>query len=116
MKPDYKNWMPKGMIRGTAAGCAVCLVLFLVFGVSGLLAAGIWSTVLTILFLVLTIVLLAVTIWMVLLYRAFSYDGKRQLSRVIIDGVAARVVLPEGGCDLDVGCGVFLFQQDPLRG
>ena len=103
MKPNYKNWMPKGMIRGTAAGCAVCLVLFLVFGVSGLLAAGIWRTVLTALFLVLTIVLLAVTAWMVLLYRAFSYDGKRQLSRVIIDGVAARVVLPEGGRGLPRG-------------
>ena len=103
MKPNYKNWMPKGMICGTAAGCAVCLVLFLVFGVSGLLAAGIWKTVLTILFLVLTIVLLAVTVWMVLLNRAFSFDGKRQLSRVIIDGVATRVVLPEGGCGLDVG-------------
>ena len=105
MKPNFKNWMPKGMICGTAAGCAVCLVLFFVFGVSGLLTAGLWRTVLTILFLVLTIVLLAVTVWMVLLNRAFSYDGKRQLSRKIIDGVAARVVLPEGGCGLDVGCG-----------
>ena len=105
MKPNYKNWMPKGMICGTAAGCAVCFVLFLVFGVSGLLTAGIWRTVLTILFLVLTIVLLAVTVWMIQLYRAFSFDGKRQLSRVIIDGVAARVVMPEGGCGLDVGCG-----------
>jgi ubiquinone/menaquinone biosynthesis C-methylase UbiE len=27
------------------------------------------------------------------------------MSRRIIDGVAARVVLPEGGCGLDVGCG-----------
>ena len=105
MKPNYKNWMPKGMICGTAAGCAVCLVLFLVFGVSGLLSAGIWKTVLTILFLVLTLFLFSVTVWMILLYKAFSYDGKRQLSRGIIDGVAARVVLPEGGCGLDVGCG-----------
>jgi ubiquinone/menaquinone biosynthesis C-methylase UbiE len=105
MNPNYKNWMPKGMIYGTAAGCAVCLGLFLVFGVSGLLTAGIWKTVLTILFLVLTLFLLAVTIWMIFLYKSFSYDGKRQLSRRIIDGLAARVVLPEGGCGLDVGCG-----------
>ena len=105
MKPNYKNWMPKGMICGTAAECAVCLVLFLVFGVSGLLTAGIWKTVLTILFLVLTLFLFAVTVWMIFLYKSFSYDGKRQLSRRIIDGVAARVVLPEGGCGLDVGCG-----------
>ena len=105
MKPNYKNWMPKGMILGTAVGCAVCLVLFLVFGVSGLLAPGTLKTALKIVFLVLAIVLALVTLWMVLLYRAFSYDGKRQMSRQIIDGVAAKVVLHEGGSGLDVGCG-----------
>ena len=42
---------------------------------------------------------------MVIMYRAFSYNGKRQMSRQIIDGVAAKVVLPEGGRGLDVGCG-----------
>lgn len=105
MKPNYKNWMPKGMILGTSAGCAVCLVLFLVFGVSGLLAAGTLKTILGIVFLVLTVVLLLVVVWMVMMYRAFSYDGKRQMARQIIDGVASKVVLPEGGCGLDVGCG-----------
>ena len=67
--------------------------------------AGIWKTVLTILFLVLTLFLFAVTVWMIFLYKSFSYNGKRQLSRRIIGGLAARVVLPEGGCGLDVGCG-----------
>ena len=105
MKPNYKNWMPKGMIWGTAVGCAVCFVLFLVFGVSGLLAAGTLKTILKVVFLVLTLVLLLLVVWMVLLYRAFSYDARRQMSRQIIDGVAVKVVLPEGGCGLDVGCG-----------
>ncbi len=105
MKPNYKNWMPKGMIWGTLAGCAVALVLFLVFGVSGLLEAGVLKTILKVVFLVLTIVLLLATMWMVIMYRAFSYNGKRQMSRQIIDGVAAKVVLPEGGRGLDVGCG-----------
>lgn len=105
MKPNYKNWMPKGMIWGMAAGCAVCLVLFLVFGVSGLLAAGTLKTILKIVFLALTVVLLLITVWIVMLYRAFSYAGKRQMSRQIIDGVAEKVVLSEGGCGLDVGCG-----------
>ena len=105
MKTNYKNWMPKGMIYGTAAGCAVCIVLFLVFGVSGLLAAGTLKTILTVIFLTGTVVLLLAAVWMWLLHRAFSYDGKRQMSRQIIDGVAARVVLPEGGRCLDVGCG-----------
>ena len=105
MKPNYKNWMPKGMILGTLGGALACLLLFLVFGVSGLLAAGTLKTVLKIVFLVLAIVLALVTLWMWLLHRAFSYNGKRQMSKQIIDGVAAYVTLPEGGKGLDVGCG-----------
>lgn len=97
--------MPKGMVLGTLTGCFGCLVLFLVFGVSGLIAAGTLKTVLTIVFLALTIVLASVTLWMWLMYRAFSYDGHRQMSRQIIDGVAQYVDLPEGGHGLDVGCG-----------
>ncbi len=44
-------------------------------------------------------------LWMELLYRAFSYDGKRQMSKQIIEGIAGYVKLPEGGVGLDVGCG-----------
>ncbi|MCR4863668.1 MAG: class I SAM-dependent methyltransferase [Bacteroidales bacterium] len=60
---------------------------------------------LKILLLIITLVLAAITIRTVLMYRAFSYDGKRQMSRQIIDGVAEYVKLPEGGRCLDVGCG-----------
>lgn len=91
MMPDYKNWMPKGMIWGTLGGTALCLVLFLVLG---------W-----IVFLVASIALALVALWMWLMYRAFSYNGKRQMSRQIIEGVAERVTLPDGGYGLDVGCG-----------
>ena len=62
------------MIWGTAAGSAVCMVLFLVFGMSGLLATGLLKTILETVFLVLTVILLLVAMWMVMLYRAFSYD------------------------------------------
>lgn len=95
MKPNYKNWMPKGMIGSFAAGAAVSLALTLIVGAN-------W---LKILFLILTLVLAGVTVWTVLMYRAFSYDGNRQMSRQIIDGVAEYVKLPEGGHCLDVGCG-----------
>ena len=105
MKPNYKNWMPKGMIWAAAAGCAVCLVLYLVFGMSGLLAAGVLKNLLKIVFLVLAVVLLFAAVWMVLMYRAFSYDGRRQMSRQIIDGVAVHITMPEGSRGLDVGCG-----------
>ena len=95
MKANYKNWMPKGMIAGFTAAFAVCLVLTLLVRLD-------W---LRILFLIATVVLAIVTLWTMLMYRAFSYDGKRQMSRQIIDGVAEYVKLPEGGRCLDVGCG-----------
>ena len=95
MKPNYKNWMPKGMIWSFAAGTSIALALTLIIGVG-------W---LKILLLVVFLVLAGVTIWTILMYRAFSYDGKRQMSRQIIDGVAEYIKLPEGGRCLDVGCG-----------
>ena len=94
MKANYKNWMPKGMIWSFAAGCAICLVITL------FLHSG-W---LRILFLIATVALALVTLWTVLMYRAFSYDGKRQMSRQIIEGVAEYVHIPAGGRGLDVGC------------
>lgn len=105
MKPNYKNWIPKGMILGALGGAAASLVLFLVFGLSGLLAAGTWKFILKIVFLILAIVLTLVALWMWLLHRTFSYDGKRQMSKQIIEGLSQHVILPEGGIGLDVGCG-----------
>ncbi len=104
MKPDYKNWMPKGMIQVTAGMTGLFFVLFVVFGLTGMVS-GAWKTVLFAAFLVLTVIGVGVTIWMILMYRAFSYDGKRQMSKQIIEGIAEHVKLPEGGRGLDVGCG-----------
>ena len=36
MKPDYKNWIPKGMMFSLIAGTALSLALLLVFGVFGI--------------------------------------------------------------------------------
>jgi ubiquinone/menaquinone biosynthesis C-methylase UbiE len=44
-------------------------------------------------------------IWSVLAYNKFSYNGKRQMSKQIIDGTAKYVNIPDGGTGLDVGCG-----------
>ena len=104
MKPDYKNWMPKGMVLSAALAAAVLLILALVFGLTGLVS-GTLRTVLCIVFLAAALIALAAAVWMALLYRAFSYDGKRQMSRQIIEGIADRVTLPDGGVGLDVGCG-----------
>ncbi len=103
MKPDYKNWMPKGMIKAflfSFLGCAAALAIFILA-----LADGTLKTVLLIAFAALTLVFLAMTVWSTLMYRAFDYHGKRQMARQIIDGTAAYVNLPAGGKILDVGCG-----------
>ena len=104
MKPDYKNWMPKGMVLSGFAATAVFLILFIVFGLTGIVS-GTLNTVLFIVFLAGTVIGFAVSVWMTLLYRAFSYNGKRQMSRKIIEGIAGYVKLPDGGKGLDVGCG-----------
>ncbi len=104
MKPDYKNWMPKGMILSFAAGVAASLLLCLLFACTGWVTGG-WKTALTVLFAVLAVIFCGLTIWSVLMYRACDYNGKRQMSRQIIEGVAAYIKLPQGGRCLDVGCG-----------
>ena len=102
MKPDYKNWMPKGMIYSflfAALGCGIAAGCF------QLLPDGLLKTFLTIILIVLAVVFAGLTVWAVLMYRAFDYNGKRQMARQIIEGTAACVKLPEGGKVLDVGCG-----------
>ena len=55
--------------------------------------------------LILTVIFCVVMIWMYLMYRAFSYNGKRQMSKQIIEGVASYVSIHDGGMGLDIGCG-----------
>lgn len=105
MKPDYKNWVPKGMVFGFLGGTVAALAVTLVIGCAGFMAPGTLKTVLTVLFSILTVFLLGMTIWCLLLYRAFDYNGKRQMSKQIIDGTAAYITAPDGGKILDVGCG-----------
>ena len=105
MKPDYKNWMPRGMIRSFFAGFAAALVLCIIFGCTGLLPAGTLKIVLTIVLAVLALVFLCITIWAYMMYRAFDNNGKRKMQKQIIEGVASYVTLPDGAKCLDVGCG-----------
>ena len=104
MKPDYKNWMPKGMVLSAVIVTAVFILLFIIFGFIGLIS-GVLKTVLFIVFLVGTVIGLCASLWMILMYSAFSYDGIRQMSRQIIEGVAEYIKLPDGSKGLDVGCG-----------
>ncbi len=105
MKPEYKNWMPKGMVLGTAAGAAGCFGLAAVCGAPGLIKNKSVKTAATGVLLSAGAAAGGAALWMELLYQAFSYDGKRQMSKQIIEGIAEVVELPEGGVGLDVGCG-----------
>ncbi len=105
MRPDYKNWMPKGMIQGTLAGAAGCLGLAAVCGGTGLIKNKTAKTAATGALLLSGAAAGGAALWMEKLYRAFSYDGKRQMASQIIEGIANYVTLPEGGVGLDVGCG-----------
>ena len=102
MKADYANWVPKGMVYGFAAGAGVLAAGAAGLGLfggtkrakalaaaagAGALGCGAW------------------TLWCVYARGKFSYDGKRKLSKQIVEGTADYVTLPEGGVGLDVGCG-----------
>ena len=102
MRPDYKNWMPKGMIYSFLGGTIGCGIVAIILA---LLLKGTLKTVLVIAFAAAAVIFCGLTVWAVLMHRAFSYDGKRQMSRQIIEGTAAHVKLPAGGKCLDVGCG-----------
>ena len=102
MKPDYKNWMPKGMVHTflfAFLGCGAAAAAF------QLLPEGTLKMVLTVAFGVIALVFCGLTIWAAQMHRAFDYNGRRQMARQIIEGTAACVKLPEGSRCLDVGCG-----------
>ena len=105
MKPDYKNWMPKGMILGFLAGACIALILALLFGCTQLISPGTLKIILVIIFAVAAVVFCVLTVWSILMYQAFDYNGKRKMSRQIIEGTASYIHLPDGGSALDVGCG-----------
>ncbi len=102
MKPNYKNWVPITLVAGTAAATAVSLACCTIFAA---LTAGAVRVALTAIFAAAFLVFAAFSAWSIAAHRAFSYNGKRRLSAQMIDGVTARVKIPDGGMGLDVGCG-----------
>ena len=93
MKPDYKNWIPKGMLVSLIAGMVLSLALLLVFGIG---VGGKLRIVMGVVFGIAFVVCAKYTEWCVYAYRSFSYDGERKLSKQIIDGTAKHITLPEG--------------------
>jgi ubiquinone/menaquinone biosynthesis C-methylase UbiE len=105
MRADYKNWVPKGMVCGFIAGTGVLVTGFVI---SMILTRNAGAPLRIGLNTVLGLAALACAMgatWSVLAYNKFSYNGKRQMSKQIIDGTAKYVNIPDGGIGLDVGCG-----------
>ena len=88
MKPDYKNWIPKGMLFSLIAGTVLSLALLLAFGIFGIGVGGKLRVVLGVVFGIAFVVCAKCTQWCVYAYRSFSYDDERKLSKQIIDGTA----------------------------
>ena len=105
MTADYKNWVPKGMVVGFFVVFGIFLLLFIVFGCTSVIEPGVLKTVFFWAFLVGTLVFCDLSFWMLHLHQVFSYKGKRQLSRQVIEAVSKYVSIPDGGVGLDVGCG-----------
>ena len=84
MKPDYKNWIPRGMLYSLIAGTVLSLVLLFIFGVFGIGVRGKLRIALGVVFGISFVVCAKYTEWCGHAYRSFSYDGERKLSKQII--------------------------------
>jgi len=103
MKADYKNWMPKGMVASFIGGTAGALAIMPTARL--LMPEGLAKSVVTAVSAAAVCAFGGASVWSYLMYRAFDYNGTRQMSKQIIEGIAEYVDLPEGGTCLDVGCG-----------
>jgi ubiquinone/menaquinone biosynthesis C-methylase UbiE len=103
MKADYKNWMPKGMVASFVGGTAGALAA--ATAVRLLMPEGTAKSVATGVSTAAVCAFGGASVWSYMMYRAFDYNGTRQMSKQIIEGIAEYVDLPEGGTCLDVGCG-----------
>lgn len=102
MQPDYKNWVPDGIVMALSAGAgalgagAAALAIMseekAAKGAAALCAGG-------------AVICAMGAVWAVTAHNAFSREGPRRLSRRIVEGTAEFVTLPSGGVGLDVGCG-----------
>ena len=104
-KADYKNWVPKRLLKAKIGESLVCLILFILFGASDLILQGRQRIICGIILGLALLILLFLSIMLSYMYLTFDYKGKRKLAKIIIEGVAEYVKIPDGGVGLDVGCG-----------
>ena len=103
MKPDYKNWVPRGLLFLLGGMAIICLALCIVFGMAGVATEGGLRIALGVLFGAAFLLFAVLTGIFANMYCAFSYHGKKQVSKRVIEGIAQYVALSDGGKGLDVG-------------
>lgn len=104
-EPDYRNWVPASLIRNLIGGTIITFILFIIFAGTDLVFSGRPRIICGIILGIGVLILLFFSIMLSFMYRTFDYKGKRKLAKVIIDGTADYVKIPDGGVGLDVGCG-----------
>ena len=82
MKADYKNWMPKGMVASFIGGTAGALAI--VPAARLLMPEGPAKSVVTAVSAAAVCAFGGASVWSYLMYRAFDYNGTRQMSKQII--------------------------------
>lgn len=101
---DYKNWVPKGMLYAMFITSSILVLLGITFGVFALtLCKYCWF--LFGLFIVIGIVAFYMSFTFLNMYKAFSYNGKRKLMKVVAEGVTSYIDLKDNDKAIDVGCG-----------
>lgn len=102
LKADYKNWVPKGTVFGGLGVTAVSIALLIL---TERITSGKLHTFCFVIFSLLMLASAVCSVMFISWYQAFSYKGRRKLSKHIIEGIAEYVKIPDGGRGLDVGCG-----------
>lgn len=105
VKADYKNWVPKSLLKNLIFASLVAFILFIALGVSDFVFSGITRLICALILGLATLILIFFASWMGLLHRTFDYNGKRKLAKIIIENTAAYVKIPDAGLGLDIGCG-----------
>lgn len=105
IKADYKNWVPKSLVKSLIFTSLVAFILFIALGVSDLVFSGRTRLICALIFGLATLILIFFASWIGLLHRTFDYNGKRKLAKIIIERTAAYIKIPDGGVGLDIGCG-----------
>ena len=105
IKANYKNWVPKSLLKNLIFASLVAFILFIALGVSDFVFSGRTRLICALIFGLATLILIFFASWMGLLHRTFDYNGKRKLAKIIIENTAAYVKIPDAGIGLDIGCG-----------